>query len=219
MTGIRLGPREINLRGRLKVISEIRTPDMAHRSRSSRIEDAGVLRQVKFNREGVDYNVFETRPKRGQDHYRFEVRKDGQAEAYVVSFQDAGGDSGQCSCKAWIFRRQDCKHIKMCRTEFFTASTPRRAAPAPTPAARALPPVARALPVKEDQLALPGMSEVDELQKKLLDLRVSYRAKKAEVDAAQAKLNDLSRELSAIELEGNNIKDKITTLRRRGKAA
>lgn len=165
--------------------------------------------------------MFETRPKRTQDKYRFELRKEGEVDAYVVSFQDDTGDRAQCSCKGWVFRRQDCKHCKMCRAEFFTATT-RRAAPTQTPTARALPAQARALPaaqVREDQLALPGMDELSELTKKLNETRAAYKAKKIEVDAAQALFDTLRAELADLESTGHEIKNKIQKHLQKSKAA
>lgn len=184
-----------------------------NKSRSTRIEDAGVLRRTKFTRDGVTYGVFETRPKRMMDKYRFELRKEGEVNAYVVSFQDVNGDRAQCSCKGWIFRRQDCKHCKMCRAEFFTAS-PRRqpAAAAPIPS--------RALPDREDQLAFPGMDELSELTQKLNELRGSYKGKKIEIEAAEALLSSLKIEMTQIEHDGNVVKGKVQILlKNRGEAA
>lgn len=197
---------------------------MANRNRSTRIEDAGVLRQATFTRDGTTYLVFETRPKRTQDHFRFELRKEGESKAYVVSFQDQNGDSAACSCPAGIYHRAkgECKHVKMCRAEFMTAQVRRQAPAATRPAPRALPdaPRARALPAQEDQLALPGMDELSELTKKLNELRVNFKSKKAEVDAAEALLNTLKTELAQIEFDGNKVKEKVSTmLRNRGKAA
>lgn len=69
--------------------------------------------------KGQNYLVQETTPKRRQDIRRFEVTKDdGESDPYVVSFQNGNGSKAQCSCKDWIFRRHNCKHIRGCQDTF-----------------------------------------------------------------------------------------------------
>jgi hypothetical protein len=73
---------------------------------------------------GTEYIVRQTATKRRIDVLRYEVRKDAGdviTEPYVVSFQDAEGRSGGCSCPDWIYRRGqkgDCKHIHAIRAAF-----------------------------------------------------------------------------------------------------
>jgi hypothetical protein len=67
---------------------------------------------VRLSLGGSSYLVKETATKRKQDVLRFEVTKDAaSAKTYVVSYQDAAGCSGACSCPDWIYRRHACKHI------------------------------------------------------------------------------------------------------------
>lgn len=169
----------------MKVNPLIRTPGMASKTR---IEDAQVKRNFKFTHNGTAYRVFETSPKRTQDVLRFELWKDGATMPYVVSFQDAQGDSFGCSCPAGKFKRADgpCKHVRMCRAEFLTASTsPRR--PAPTKKVKALPAPAAA------QLALCGLDEVDEIEKELQALRAEFRVVDTEIKQKQSKLAEILR--------------------------
>jgi len=66
----------------------------------------------------LEYHVTETRTKRRQDNRRWEVRKldgDPSLDPYIVTFQD---DSCACSCPSWIYRRQQCKHIRAIRSAF-----------------------------------------------------------------------------------------------------
>lgn len=63
--------------------------------------------------KGQDYIVRETTPKRRMDVRRWEVRKDGEVgKPYVVSFQSEDGAECSCSCPDWIYRRNQCKHVK-----------------------------------------------------------------------------------------------------------
>ncbi len=79
---------------------------------------------ARLDIRGTEYVVRQTTPKRRIDVLRYEVRKDAGdviTEPYVVSFQDAEGHSGACSCPDWIYRRKqkgDCKHIHAVRAAF-----------------------------------------------------------------------------------------------------
>jgi hypothetical protein len=170
---------------------------------ANRIEDAGVKRNFTFNKDGTSYRVFETTPKRTQDVFRFELWKNGSSKPYVVSFQDAQGHSSGCSCPAGLYHRNhgECKHVKMCRSEFLTASsTPARSAPR-----QAAP---KALPSRRPQLALPGMDEMKALEDEVESLRGQYASKKAEM----ARLTD---ELAEIERKGKLARNRLETLRSR----
>jgi hypothetical protein len=80
--------------------------------------------------KGQSYLVEETKPKRRQDIRRFEVTKDdGESAPYVVSFQSEDGRKCACSCKDWIYRRHQCKHIRGV-VETFAALPAARAVPA-----------------------------------------------------------------------------------------
>lgn len=78
---------------------------------------------VRMVIKGSDYVARETSPKRRMDVRRFEVRRDGElvAEPYVVSFQNHDATEAQCSCKDWIYRRHNCKHIQACVAVFARA--------------------------------------------------------------------------------------------------
>ena len=75
---------------------------------------------VRMVIKGGDYLARETSPKRRMDVRRFEVRRDGELvqEPYVVSFQNHDASEAQCSCKDWIYRRHNCKHIQACVAVF-----------------------------------------------------------------------------------------------------
>lgn len=167
-------------------------------AKQSRIEDAQVKRQFTFTKDGTSYRVFETAPKRTVDVFRFELWKTGSMKPYVVAFQDTYGRSGSCSCPAGLYHRSkgECKHVKMCRMEFLTDSRP-----AATPTRSAPTRAAKVLPAHVAQMNFRGMDEVEELASKLKALRAQYKAKKAELDG--------------IEREGNLIKARLETLRKR----
>jgi hypothetical protein len=182
-------------------------------TRTRHVENAGVKRNFTFNKDGTQYRVFETDPKRTQDVFRFELWKEGSSKPYVVSFQDEAGRSSGCSCPAGLYHRAkgECKHVKMCRSEFLTASSrpaPRQAAPAP----RALP--ARAKP--QTQLSLVGMSEEKMLADKIVALRGQYAAKRVEMLAAQDALTKLTDELAEIERSGKLARERLGILNSRG---
>lgn len=184
---------------------------MANRTRT--VEDAGVKRNFTFNKDGTEYRVFETTPKRTQDVFRFELWKEGSSKPYVVSFQDVDGRSSGCSCPAGLYHRAkgECKHVKMCRSEFLTASSrpaPRHAAPAP-----------RALPGRtpaSTQLSLVGMDESKVLTDKIAALRGQYATKRAEMLAAQDVLAQLTDELAEIERSGKLARERLSVLQSRG---
>jgi hypothetical protein len=181
---------------------------MANRTRQ--VEDAGVKRNFTFNKDGTEYRVFETSPKRSQDVFRFELWKEGSSKPYVVSFQDVDGRSSGCSCPAGLYHRAkgECKHVKMCRSEFLTATSrpaPRQAAPAP-----------RALPARQTQLSLVGMDESKVLTDKIAALRGQYATKRAEMLAAQDVLAQLTDELAEIERSGKLARDRLNVLQSRG---
>jgi hypothetical protein len=183
---------------------------MANRTRT--VEDAGVKRNFTFNKDGTQYRVFETNPKRTQDVFRFELWKEGSSKPYVVSFQDQAGQSSGCSCPAGLYHRAkgECKHVKMCRSEFLTATSrpaPRQAAPA----SKALPaPVAR-----QAQLSLVGMDESKTLTDKIAALRDQYATKRTEMLAAQDVLAKLTDELADIERSGKLARERLNLLRSR----
>jgi hypothetical protein len=159
------------------------------------VESAGVRRNFTFNKDGTEYRVFETNPKRTQDLFRFELWKDHAETPYVVSFQEQDGSRGACSCPAGKFHRAhgECKHIKMCRVEFMSAS---RAANPQRPTSKAL-----TSGSKWD-------SEIATLESKVRNLRTAYAQKKAEVERA-------TNELAEIEREGKLAKDRLNTLKDR----
>ena len=173
---------------------------MANRTR---MEDAGVKRNFTFNHSGTEYRVFETTPKRTQDMFRFELWKTGSSKPYVVSFQDSDGRSSGCSCPAGLYHRAkgECKHVKMCRSEFLTVSERPAARPAATPAPKAL-------PARTNQLALPGLDEVKALGEKIETLRAEYVSKKAE-------LTRVTDELAEIERKGKLARERMNLLRSR----
>jgi hypothetical protein len=74
------------------------------------VSKIGSTLQLEF--KGQDYQVKETTCKRRCDVRRWEVRKlDGTlSDPYVVTFQDAHGDSTACSCPDAIYRKRFCKH-------------------------------------------------------------------------------------------------------------
>ncbi len=177
-----------------------RSPGMANRTRN--VEDAGVKRNFTFNHSGTQYRVFETTPKRTQDVLRFELWKSGASKPYVVSFQSEDGSRAACSCPAGLYHRAhgECKHVKMCRSEFLTASArPARPAAKPTP---------RALPARTAQMALPGLDETKALEEKIESLRAAYASKKAELDL-------VTRELAEIERSGKLARERLNLLRSR----
>jgi hypothetical protein len=174
---------------------------MANRTRT--VEDAGVKRNFTFNKDGTEYRVFETNPKRSMDLFRFELWKPGSSKPYVVSFQSDDGSRSACSCPAGLYHRAhgECKHVKMCRAEFMTASS----RPAP---ARPAPVAPKALPARSNQLALPGLDEMKTLEDKVETLRAEYAAKKAE-------LTRVTDELAEIERKGKLARERLNLLRSR----
>jgi hypothetical protein len=181
---------------------------MANRTKT--VEDAGVKRNFTFNKDGTEYRVFETNPKRSQDLFRFELWKEGSSKPYVVSFQSQDGTQAACSCPAGLYHRGHgpCKHVRMCRAEFLTPSTSARPAPVTQPQTKAL-------PARRNQLALPGLDEMKTLEDKIQSLRGQYAAKKVEVDAAQAELNKVQDELAEIERSGKLARERLNLLRSR----
>lgn len=163
---------------------------------ANRIEDAGVLRQFNFNFQGSNYRVYETTPKRTQDVFRFELWKVGGKEPYVVSFQDGRGHSGQCSCPAGLYHRAkgECKHVRLCRSEFLTAS----AAPTPASPARSAAKAPKAL-----------SSGTKALEAALEAKRSDYRRVKAMLEKARENVMKLEAELEATEKAGKAAKEAL----------
>lgn len=179
---------------------------MAHRT----VENAGVRRNFTFNHNGTEYRVFETDPKRTMDVLRFELWKPGSTKPYVVAFQSEDGERSSCSCPAGLYHRNhgECKHVKMCRSEFLTASTPARRPSAAKPAPKALPATSKSLPARSGQMSLPGLDEVKNLETKIATLRSRYTEKKAALATLQA-------EMAEIEREGKLCRDRLNTLQAR----
>lgn len=182
---------------------------MAHAQR--RLENAGVLRNFTFEKDGVEYRVFETTTKRTQDLFRFELWKPESEKPYVVSFQTEDGRVGACDCPAGKFHRNhgDCKHIKMCRMEFMTSSgnrtqSQRTGQDVPAPKPRTAKNVARPTPMLV-QTSLPGLDPKEALVKELKDLRASYAQKRDLRDS-------LDKELDLLARQGSLLKERIGKL-------
>lgn len=98
-------------------VAPVSAPRIVERSPSPQAQASLEPGVVRLDIRGTNYVVRQTRTKRSIDVLRYEVRKDAGdviTEPYVVSFQDAAGRSGACSCPDWIYRRRekgDCKHI------------------------------------------------------------------------------------------------------------
>ena len=177
---------------------------------ASQTEHAGVLRQTTFYKDGTNYRVFETRTKRSQDVFRFELWKEGSDMPYVVSFQNHSGSQGACSCPAGKFHRAkgECKHIRICRSEFMTGSA---SAPVAAPKARPAPSAVKALPAawqpEQKSLGFEKM-EVSAIEAEMASLRSDWSTKKLEADALKA-------EMAAIEAKGIALKAKLAALKSR----
>lgn len=179
------------------------------------VEPAGVRKHFTFNYQGSEYRVFETDPRRPIDRFRFELWKQGAAKPYVVAFQDDQGLKSACSCPAGLYHRAagECRHVKMCRSEFL-AGVPR----APERPAQAKPSKSSGKLTGSGsgrsgsgQLALPGIAaqEMQQLVAQLDSLKARYRAKKAEIAR-------LTAGLAEIEREGRLARDRLNHLRARG---